>query len=140
MKTLLIYYSQDEQIRELCEQARCDGTSIFEICEYFDRSDTYVATIGSYLALLGKNTAIEKEKPDLSLYDTIIIACPVWALNPPPAVNAFLRSTNLKGKEVIGLLFRGGVSGAVARCFEKKNISCRRSLQRSRQPSEKRAA
>ena len=59
MLTLLIYYSQDAQISELCERARSDGTQTFEIREYFDRSDAYVATIGSYLALLGKNTAIK---------------------------------------------------------------------------------
>lgn len=123
MNTLLIYYSEDEQIRELCEKARADGTATYEIREYFDRSPAYVATVGSYLALTGKNTAIEKEKPDLCAYDTVIIASPVWALNPAPAVNSFLRSTNLKGKEVIGLLFNGGLSAAVANDILRKRIS-----------------
>lgn len=122
MNTLLIYYSENEHIRELCEKARADGTEIYEIREYFDRSPAYVATVGSYLALTGKNTAIEKKKPDLCAYDTIIIASPVWALNPAPAVNSFLRSTNLKGKEVIGLLFSGGLSAPVSNDVLRKRI------------------
>lgn len=123
MSTLLVYYSENEQIRELCERSRMDGTQTYQIREYFDRSPAYVATIGSYLALTGKNSAIEKEKPDISEYDTIILASPVWASAPAPAINAFLRSTDLKGKEVIGILFKSGFSGALANDVLRKRIS-----------------
>lgn len=123
MSTLLIYYSEDEQIRNLCKNTYAHNTDTFEIREYFDRSPAYVKTIGFYLAAAGRNTAIEKEKPNLEQYDTIIIASPVWAKNPAPAVNAFLRSNNLKGKEVIGLLFSGNSSSAFANDVLRKRIS-----------------
>lgn len=122
MSTLLIYYSEDEQIRDLCKNTYGHNTDTFEIREYFDRSPAYVKTIGSYLAITGKNTAIEKNKPDLQQYDTIIIASPIWAQNPAPAVNAFLRANNLKGKEVIGLLFSGSGSLAFANDVLRKRI------------------
>lgn len=123
MSTLLIYYSEDEQIRDLCKNTYAYNTDTFEIREYFDRSPAYVKTIGSYLAIAGKNTAIEKDRPNLDEYDTIIIASPVWAKNPAPAVNAFLRANNLKGKEVIGLLFCSSCSSAFANDVLRKRIS-----------------
>ncbi len=123
MSTLLVYYSENEQIRALCEQCRMDGTDLCEIREHFDRSPAYVASIGSYLAITGKNAVIERTKPDLSAYDTVILAGSVWAMNPAPALNAFLRSNDLKGKEVIGLLFSGGLSSAVAGDMLRKRIT-----------------
>ncbi len=123
MSTLLIYYSENEEIRALCEKSRMDGTAVCEIREHFDRSPAYVATLGAYLALTGKNAVIERTKTDLSAYDTIILAGSVWAMNPAPALNAFLRSNDLKGKEVIGLLFSSGLSSAIANDVLRKRIA-----------------
>jgi len=58
---------------------------------------------------------------DVSGYDTVVIASPVWAFAPVPAINTFL--DNLKGisaKKVVVLLTSGSGAG-VGACFKYIN-------------------
>ena len=121
--TLFVYYSENDEIRALCEQSRMDGTVTRELLEGYDRSPAYVATIGAYSAMCGKSSAIEKLDIDISEFDTVVVASPVWAGCPVPAVNAFLRSTDLRGKSVYGLLFGKGVGSVLASDTLRKRIT-----------------
>ncbi|MFA6079639.1 MAG: flavodoxin [Candidatus Omnitrophota bacterium] len=55
---------------------------------------------------------------DASPYDLIVIASPVWAFAPTPAVNTFLDKLNgMSGKKAIVLLTSGSGAG-VKNCFK----------------------
>jgi len=59
---------------------------------------------------------------DASHYDIIVIASPVWAFAPTPAVNSFLDGlTGLNGKRVIVLLTSGSGLG-VKKCFKNMRV------------------
>ena len=59
---------------------------------------------------------------DASHYDLLVIASPVWAFAPTPAVNSFLDElTGLNGKRVIVLLTSGSGLG-VKRCFKRIRV------------------
>ncbi|NLA76715.1 MAG: hypothetical protein GX851_02595 [Clostridiales bacterium] len=114
-KTLLIYYSADEAVRTLCEDSRKYGEiDVVELTEAYDRSRLEVATLGAVQALAGKSSVIDKTDIDFDAYDTVILASPVWAASPAPAINAFLRRTDLRSREIIGLLFGGGRASVIA--------------------------
>ena len=123
MSTLLVYFTEDPQIRRLCEQSRADGTQTLELLEHFDRSALYISTVGSYMALAGKSSVVINADVNLDAYDSVIIASPVWAGNPAPAINAFLRANDLKGKTVTGILFGAGMAGALANDVLRKRIA-----------------
>lgn len=67
--------------------------------------------------LLQCRAAHRKEQPELSNeinkdfsnYDLVVIASPVWAFNPTPAINTFFSQViDFKGKNIIILLCSGG--------------------------------
>ncbi|NMP38494.1 MAG: hypothetical protein GX051_10335 [Clostridiales bacterium] len=114
-KTLLIYYSADAAIREICEDSYKYGEiDVVELTETYDRGLFEVATLGALQALAGKSSVIDKTNIDFDAYDTVILASPVWAASPAPAINAFLRTTDLRKREVVGLLFGSGRTCTIA--------------------------
>ena len=51
MKTLLVYYSNQKNIRSLCEASAREGeVDVLELRERYDRGVLSAATVGSYLA------------------------------------------------------------------------------------------
>jgi flavodoxin len=59
---------------------------------------------------------------DASHYDIVVIASPVWAFAPTPAVNSFLDGlTGLNGKRVVVLLTSGSGLG-VKKCFKNMRV------------------
>lgn len=124
MKTLLVYYSIHEDARALCEQSRRAGEiDVIELREKYDRGVLSACTAGAYQAVCGASSQIDEIQVDLNEYDTVIVASPVWALNPAPAVNAFLQSADLRGREVIGLLFHGSKRADHAADVLRKRVS-----------------
>lgn len=115
MKTLLVYYSNQESVRSLCEDSAREGeVDVLELRERYDRGAFSAATAGAYLAARGLGSRIDPFVIDLDAYDTIILATPVWSGCPAPAVNAFLHRANLRGREVSGLLLYEGRRAAKA--------------------------
>lgn len=106
MKTLLVYYSIKDDVRALCESSRREEEiDVMELREKYDRGVLSACTFGAMAAASGTGSVIDEIEADISQYDTVIIATPAWAFSPAPAVNAFLHSVNLSGKEVIGMIF-----------------------------------
>lgn len=123
MKTLLLYYSNSQDIRDLCEASERDGSiDVVELRERFDRGAVWSSTVGVYKALSGTGSRIDEVDVNLDEYDSIIIATPVWGFNPTPAVNEFLHKTNLSGREVSGLLIHSGKSAGMAGDVLRKRI------------------
>jgi len=57
-------------------------------------------------------------KYDMSSYDLLFLASPVWAFAPAPAINTYIKKlTGLNGKRVIVLLTSGSGVG-VKNCFK----------------------
>lgn len=124
MKTLLVYYSIKDDVRSLCEKSRRAGEiDVIELREKYDRGILSACTFGAMAAAAGEGSAIDEIDVDINRYDTIIIATPAWAFSPAPAVNAFLHSVNLSGKEVIGMIFAGGSGSSRANDVLRKRIT-----------------
>lgn len=102
MKSVVIYYSLTGKTKEiaihLAKELQCD---VAEITETKKRSIFGAYVLGSFAAMRNKASNITPLNLDISRYDTIVLATPVWASSPVPAINAFVESNNLKGKQVI---------------------------------------
>ncbi|MDR1754639.1 MAG: hypothetical protein LBR74_07025 [Eubacterium sp.] len=100
MKTLIVFYSYSGRTKALVQSVtpdkHCDVAEIKDI----RRPGLFKAFImGCPAAIKGKAWPIQSIGSDLSDYDSLILYSPVWAGNPPPAVNALLEQLP-KGKAV----------------------------------------
>ncbi len=118
MKTLLIYYCADPQIRKICaESADSKYVDIMEISPRY----SYGFTQKLSRALNGEGVRIKQNEIDFSKYDSVIVASTLIGGMPSPVVNEFLHTTNLFGIEVIGVLIKGSVfSRHTAELFRKR--------------------
>jgi len=117
MKTLVVYYSLSGKTKKMCEKYVVDvkkkgaDVDLIEILEVKKRSTVSAYLVGAPMALKHQASEIQKTNIDISLYDNVIIAGPIWASNAPPAINAFLREYDLKSKNVTGVLTYAGGAG-----------------------------
>jgi len=91
LKTLVIFYSYTghakARAQALAAQESADITEIADVC----RPGKFKAYLrGCFAAIRGKEWPIKPPDIDAAAYDRLILFSPVWASNPPPAVNAFL--------------------------------------------------
>lgn len=56
---------------------------------------------GGFQALVHYKPRIKRLKHNLADYDTIVLACPVWAGTCPPAMETFLNKIPFSGKQVV---------------------------------------
>jgi len=61
----------------------------------------------------GKETQIASTKRNPTDYDLIIIAQPVWAWSPTPAIRTYLNKNNLSGKKVAVFFSALGLGKAI---------------------------
>ena len=91
MKTLIIYYSFSGKTRAISEElAKNESFDIAEIkdAKRFGKLKAYTA--GIVASIKGKPWPIQPLTAAWPDYDKLILLSPVWANNPPPAVNALL--------------------------------------------------
>ena len=105
MKTLIIYTSRTGCTRRLCSslQQSLFGEMV-EIPQAHPYNSITVYLRGLPTAMRGGGCAIRPLEEDVSSYERIVVASPVWADHVCPPVTAFLRSHDLRGKEVHALL------------------------------------
>jgi multimeric flavodoxin WrbA len=120
MRTLITYYSYsgitEQTVRMLKEALEQKGEVMVqrlrpkkEITSFFGQC---------MAARYKKRCEIEDVLFDAAGYDSVIIASPVWAFAPVPAVNTFLdKVSNLAGKKAVVLLTSGSGIG-VKMCFK----------------------
>ena len=115
MNTVVLYYSYGGHTKKVAEKlARTQGAELVEIKTKVRRPMPLLFVYDCALALMHKTTAIEPIAQDLSSYDMITLASPVWASNPTLAFNAVVKRLP-KGKNVQVVLVSGGGPGAAKR-------------------------
>lgn len=112
MKPLVVGYSLTENTKKICGAiAKGLKADYVELHEIRRRSVLNAYTLGCFAAMKRKNSDIKPVAKDVSAYDCLVVASPVWAGCIVPAVNDFLREYALKGKTIYGLVDAAGSFG-----------------------------
>jgi flavodoxin len=91
MKTLILYYSYSGKTKVLAEKlATKKNAKIVELKDVKRPGKLKAYTAGIVASIRGKAWKIQALDVDLAKCDKIILLAPVWAGNPPPAVNGLL--------------------------------------------------
>lgn len=100
MKTLIIYYSYSGKTKSFAEKkAKELDAEICEVKEKKSRSKFSAFVFGSFGAMKQMGSEIKPLGVDLTPYEKIVIAGPIWAGFPAPAVNTVI-SLLPEGKNV----------------------------------------
>jgi flavodoxin len=100
MKTLIIYYSYSGKTKVFAEKKAHElDAKACQVMEKKARSKFNAYVLGSHAAMRQKQSGIIPLDVDLMDYDKIVIAGPIWAGLPAPAVNSII-SLLPTGKEV----------------------------------------
>ena len=119
MKTLIVYYSLEGNTRWAAEQMAArlgaDTLRLVPRAAYPDR--------GFKKFLFGGKSAVMKETPelepyevDITQYERVILATPVWAGTLAPPLRTFLRQEDLSGKKIA--LAASSMGGSPGKTFE----------------------
>ncbi len=107
MKTLVVYYTRTGNSKFAAETIAAElGADIEEVVDLKNRQGKLAYMSCGRDAMNGKETEIAETKRNPADYDLIVIAQPVWAWSPTPAIRTYLSRNNLSGKKVA--LFFGG--------------------------------
>lgn len=94
----IVYYSRTGSTREY---AKClgeiTGGKLIELQEIKARKTSGQCAIQ---ALLGICPALKEADFDLSSFEKVILMTPIYAWNPSPALNTFLKKADLRGKKI----------------------------------------
>lgn len=108
MKTLLIYYSYTGSTRKIAQKiAEEQNAEVLELKEVKKRSKVGAYIAGSFAAMRHKKANLEPFDTYWETFDKIIIAMPIWAGSPAPAMNNIIEHLP-KGKEVELYFVSGG--------------------------------
>ena len=107
MKTLVVYYTRTGNSKFAAETIAAElGADIEEVVDLKNRQGRLAYMSCGRDAMSGKETEIAPTKRNTSEYDLIVIAQPVWAWSPTPAIRTYVNKNDLSGKKVA--LFFGG--------------------------------
>lgn len=114
-KTLIVYFSASGTTKNIAEEiSNKIDADLYEIKpqEKYTSDDLNWMNKESRSSLEMKNLtfrpAIIKEELDLSMYDKIVLAFPIWWGIAPTIVNTFLESFNFSGKTIYPIATSGG--------------------------------
>ena len=109
MKSLVIFYSQSSNTKlaakTIAEELKAD---IMRVEEVNRRSRAGLYFAGGMAAARDKSSDIKPLEINMDDYGRIFLGSPVWAGKPVPAINAFIKNTDFKGKEVVVFFTAGG--------------------------------
>lgn len=103
-KILIVYYSLDGNTEFAADQLKSiTGADIEKLIPENEptRSGFLKILEGGFTALVHYKPRIRHLKHDPTDYDTIVLACPVWAGTCPPAMETFLHKESFSGKQVV---------------------------------------
>ncbi len=107
MKTLVVYYTRTGNSKFAAETIAGElGADIEEVVDLKDRQGRLAYMSCGRDAMKGNETEIAPTKRNPTDYDLIVVAQPVWAWSPTPAIRTYLNKNDLSGKKVA--LFFGG--------------------------------
>lgn len=116
MKTLIVFYSYSGHTKaKALEYAALESADTVEIKDVHRPGKLKAYTSGCFASMRGKAWPMESLSADLAAFDSLILFSPVWAGNPPPAVNALLEQLP-KGKTMsVKMVSAGGHSSCKER-------------------------
>ncbi|MCK5420900.1 MAG: flavodoxin family protein, partial [Deltaproteobacteria bacterium] len=101
-KTLILYYSLTGNTKATCEvlqeALRADIVEIKDLVDRSGRWGFFKTAIGS---LLGMQTKIEPENPDLSPYPNIILGSPIWTGKLSMAIRTLIDKNRFDEKKIV---------------------------------------
>ena len=101
MKTLVIYYSRTGNAKFAAEtMAEELGADMEEVIDLKNRQGRLAYLPAGRDAMRGIETEIAETRKSPTDYDLIVIAQPVWAGSPTPAIRTYLNKNDLSGKKV----------------------------------------
>ena len=101
-KTLIVYYSLTGNTKTGCEVLQKElQVDILEIRDLVNRSGGWGFARSAFGSLLGLHTKIDPEQPDMSAYQNIIIASPIWTGKLSMAIRTFIDKNRFDNKKVI---------------------------------------
>lgn len=101
-KTLIVYYSLSGNTRAGCEVMQKGlEADLLEIRDLKNRSGKWGFVCAAFGSLFGRLTQIDPLNPDMSDYDNIIIASPIWTGKLSMAIRTFIDRNRFDGKKVI---------------------------------------
>ena len=107
MKTLVVYYTRTGNSKFAAETIAAElGADLEEVVDLKNRQGRLAYMSCGRDAMSGNETEIAPTKRNPSEYDLIVIAQPVWAWSPTPAIRTYVNKNDLSGKKVA--LFFGG--------------------------------
>jgi flavodoxin len=107
MKTLVVYYTRTGNSKFAAEIVAAElGADKEEVVDLKNRQGKLAYMSCGRDAMSGKITEIAQTKKNPADYDLIVIAQPVWAWSPTPAIRTYLSKNDLTDKKVA--LFFGG--------------------------------
>ena len=107
MKTLVVYYTRTGNSKFAAETIAAElGADIEVVVDLKKRQGKLAYMSCGRDAMSGKETEIAPTNKNPADYDLIVIAQPVWAWSPTPAIRTYLNKHDLSGKKVA--LFFGG--------------------------------
>jgi len=114
MKTLVVFYSRTGNAKFAAETIASELVAdIEEIVDLKKRQGALAFMSDGRDAMRGAETEIAPTKRTPTDYDLIVIAQPIWAGNPTPAIRTYLNKNNLSGKKVALVFSDSGSSQAV---------------------------
>ena len=114
MKTLVVYYTRTGNTKFAAETIATElGADIEEVIDLKNRQGRLAFLPNGRDAMQGKETQIGETERTPTDYDLIIIAQPVWAGNPTPAIRTYVNKNNLSGRKVALFFSDVGLGKAV---------------------------
>ena len=100
--TLIIYYSRTGKTKLICETLRNTlNADLLEIKDLKNREGTWGYLTAAFDAIFNRHTPIKPERIDVSPYQSIIVASPVWNWKISTPIHTFFDANNFDGKKVI---------------------------------------
>lgn len=119
MKALIVFYSRTGSTELIINTAKSEtGIPTRQLIDLKSRNG--IAGAG-FAALFGLKTELKNPNYNVADYDTLFLATPVWAGHPTPAMNTFIRNTDLKGKNVYLVAIAG--SGEAVKALNSLKVA-----------------
>lgn len=99
MKVLIAYYSFMGNTKALCQKIKTEECDLYEIKE-FKKRNFFNAFFDCFKAMKGIPSKIHPVNVNISEYDSVILAGPIWGGTIAPALIGFLKEAKLENKNV----------------------------------------
>jgi menaquinone-dependent protoporphyrinogen IX oxidase len=100
-KTIMVYYSRTGKTELACKAlAQQSGAVLVKVEDLKDRSGAWGFVSGIVDVILDRHTPIEPKELDLSAYESIIIASPIWSWKLSTPIKTFIDTHRFDGKKV----------------------------------------